>query len=498
MSRAGRKNRFSFAKNRKRLGRGLRQAHNRDPTTPTRAQPGGSAGSFRRVAVCPAAGRWSGQGLPGRAAGTLSQSEVEKSCARVDFFTGKRETPTGSVDFFTAKRRSVPGRVFARFRRAGFRAAVCPAGEKKTGFFFFFSGGPSRMYKEGRASFSEKKGLTFRAKRAIHVSAGRETAQKRQPGDPGGREKPPPEERSPTVKNQTFGLELEVNHLTREAAARAVAGVLSTDGYTATVRHEGGSYDTWVAVDREGRKWRCVSDASIAGGRDQGTEFVTPVCRWEDLETVQACVRALRAAGAHADASCGIHVHVGLGNHTPKTLRNLVNLVNAKEDLLTQALQISPARRDRWCQPVDPDFLATLNRRRPTTSEELARIWYDDRNWEWHAHQHYDPSRYHLLNLHAVWQKGTIEFRAFNSTLHAGEVKAYIQLCLAISHQALTVASASPARPVTDNPAYTFRCWLLRLGMNGEEFKTARTHLLKHLPGNAAWRNGTATTRRAS
>ena len=207
------------------------------------------------------------------------------------------------------------------------------------------------------------------------------------------------------MKNQTFGLELEVNRLSRQAAARAIAGVLSTDGYTAEVYHDGGSYDAWVAVDREGRRWKCVSDGSIAGPRDQGTEFVTPVCRWEDLETVQACVRALRAAGAHADPSCGIHVHVGLGSHTPKTLRNLVNLVNAKEDLLTQALQISPARRERWCQPVDPDFLATLNRRKPTSSEELARIWYDDRNWEWHASQHYDPSRYHLLNLHAVWQK---------------------------------------------------------------------------------------------
>ena len=354
------------------------------------------------------------------------------------------------------------------------------------------------MYKEAAGSFSEKKPLTFSPGGVMDVSAGRKAAQKRQPRRPGRAGKAAAGRKEPTVKTQTFGTEIEVNRISRQDAARAIAGVLSTDGYAAEVRHEGGSYDAWVVIDREGRRWKCVSDGSIAGPRDQGTEFVTPVCRWEDLETVQACVRALRAAGAHADASCGIHVHVGLGSHTPRTLRNLVNLVNAKEDLLTQALQISPARRERWCQPVDPDFLATLNRRRPTSSEELARIWYDDRNWEWHAHQHYDPSRYHLLNLHAVWQKGTIEFRAFNSTLHAGEVKAYIQLCLAISHQALTVASASPTRPVTDNPAYTFRCWLLRLGMNGEEFKTARTHLLKHLPGNAAWRNGAETTRRAS
>ena len=297
------------------------------------------------------------------------------------------------------------------------------------------------------------------------------------------------------MKSQTFGLEVEMNRISREKAAKTIQRVL---GEGSTVRYEGGSYDVWVAVGPDGRKWKCVTDGSIAGPRDLGTEFVTPICRWEDIETVQAIIRALREAGAQAHSSCGIHVHIGLGNHTPKTLRNLVNIINAKEDLLTQALQISPARRDRWCQEVDPDFLERLNRHKPNTSEGLAVLWYDDPDWEYHAHNHYDPSRYHLLNLHAVWQKGTIEFRAFNSTLHAGEVKAYIQLCMAVSHMALTVSTASPARPTTDNPAYTFRCWLLRLGLNGEEFKTARTHLLKHLPGNAAWRNGAQTQRRTA
>ncbi len=298
------------------------------------------------------------------------------------------------------------------------------------------------------------------------------------------------------MKTQTFGIEIEMNRITREQAAKTVAATL---GEGATVRHRGGTYDAWEVTAPDGRVWKVVRDSSIPGPDAEKAEFVSPICRWEDIETVQACVRALRAAGAHADpAYCGIHVHVGLGAHTPKTLRNLVNLVNAKEDLLTQALQIDPERRDCWCKPVDQDFLRTLNRRKPATSEDFARIWYDDHDWAYHAHQHYDPSRYHLLNLHSVFQKGTIEFRAFNATLHAGEIKAYIQLCLAISHQALTVASANPTRPVTDNPAYTFRCWLLRLGMNGEEFKTARTHLLKHMPGNAAWRNGAETNRRAS
>ena len=285
------------------------------------------------------------------------------------------------------------------------------------------------------------------------------------------------------MKTQTFGIEVEMNGITRQRAAEVVAAHFGT-----RVEYQGGTYDTRLIPDGQGRKWKLVSDSSISGPADERAELVSPICRWEDIETVQALIRALRQAGAKAHSSCGIHVHIGLGQHTPKTLRNLVNIVNAKEDLLTQALGISGERRDRWCQPVDPAFLDRLNRKKPKTLDAFAALWYGTASWHYHASQHYDPSRYHLLNLHAVWQKGTVEFRAFNGTLHAGEIKSYIQLCMAISHQALTASAASPIRPVTDNPRYTFRCWLLRLGFIGDEFATAREHLTKRLPGNAAWR----------
>ena len=296
-----------------------------------------------------------------------------------------------------------------------------------------------------------------------------------------------------SMKEQTFGVEVEMI-LSREKAAKTIAEYFGT-----TARYVGGTYRAWKVPDLLGREWTVESDASIdAPNGEMQCEFVTPICHWDDLETLQELIRELRKAGGKAHRSCGIHVHIGLGEHTPKTLRNLVNIINAHEDLLTQSLAISSDRRDRWCRPVDQRFLERLNRNKPQTSEAFARLWYNDTDWQFHAHQHYDYSRYHLLNLHAVWQKGTIEFRAFNSTLHAGEIKSYVQLCAAISFMALKASAASPRRPVTDNPAYTFRCWLLRLGMNGEEFKTARTHLLKNLPGNAAWRNGTPTARRTA
>ena len=97
------------------------------------------------------------------------------------------------------------------------------------------------------------------------------------------------------MKTQTFGIEIEMNHITRQRAAQVVAETL---GEGTTFRHAGGAYDAWEVTAPDGRRWKLVSDASIAGPRDQGTEFVRPICRWEDIETVQACVRALRAAGA--------------------------------------------------------------------------------------------------------------------------------------------------------------------------------------------------------
>ncbi len=289
-----------------------------------------------------------------------------------------------------------------------------------------------------------------------------------------------------TMKEQTFGIEVETTGIGREKTARTIA-----DHFGTTARHIGRHLDNWEVPMPDGRHWTVESDGSVT---DPSAEVVSPVCGWDDITMVQEVIRAIRKAGAKADSSCGIHVHIGLGEHTPKTLRNLVNIVNAKEDLLTHALGISDDRRGRWCQPVDPEFLERLNRKKPATMDAFAEIWYGTHGWSYCAARHYDQSRYHLLNLHATFSTErpahTIEFRAFNGTLHAGEIKAYIQLCMAISFQALTSASASPRRPVTDNPKYTFRCWLLRLGFIGDEFETARLHLTKRLSGNSAWRRG--------
>ena len=240
-----------------------------------------------------------------------------------------------------------------------------------------------------------------------------------------------------------------------------------------------------------------MSDSSITAQKKSGrqivsapneyrTEMVSPICCWEDIQTVQELIRKLREAGAITNGSCGIHVHIDASPFDANTLRNITNIMAAKEDMIYKALQVTVDRQHRWCKPVESRFLEELNRRRPKTLDQVSSIWYNGGDG---SHEHYHDSRYHCLNLHSVFQKGTVEFRLFNSTTHAGKIKAYIQLCMAISAQALNQRCASRTKTQTTNEKYTFRTWLLRLGLIGDEFKTARLHLLEHLDGCIAWRD---------
>ena len=303
------------------------------------------------------------------------------------------------------------------------------------------------------------------------------------------------------MKKQTVGVEVEMNNITREKAAKVAAEFFGTERYQSTSSRNG--YCAWSAWDRNGREWKFQKDVSIAGPDSEKCEMVTPILTYDDVETLQELIRHLRKAGAKSDATrgCGVHIHIGAKGHTPQTLRNLANIMASHEDLLVSALNLDRNRINRYCRTVDPRFLEQLNSKKPTTMAALADIWYRSQNADYCRSQHYNDSRYRMLNLHATFTKGTVEFRLFQfdapadgklNGLHAGQLKSYIQLCLALSQMAKTVRTASPIPQQNENPKYAMRTWLLRLGFIGEEFKTARELLTKRLDGDAAFRNGRA------
>ena len=303
------------------------------------------------------------------------------------------------------------------------------------------------------------------------------------------------------MKKQTIGVEVEMNCITRRDAARTAAEFFGTGRFQDTARRNG--YRTWSAWDAQGREWKFQRDSSIAGPDDERCEMVTPILTYADMETLQALVRRLRKAGAKSDATrgCGVHIHIGAKGHTAQSLRNLANIMASHESLLADALALDRYRMSHYCRTVDPKFLQTVNQRKPSTMSALADIWYTSHHATWDRDHHYNDSRYHMLNLHATFTKGTIEFRLFQfdapadgkqNGLHAGQLKSYIQLCLALSQMAKSVKTASPKPQQNDNPKYAMRTWLLRLGFIGEEFATARDLLTRRLAGDAAFRNGRA------
>ena len=301
------------------------------------------------------------------------------------------------------------------------------------------------------------------------------------------------------LREQRFGIEIEMTGLTRARAAEVIAEYFNSDA-----DYVGGSYDAYYIKDNMGRDWKVVSDASIvcqskiegrklSAPRDYAVEMVSPICEYDDIEKIQEIVRELRKAGAFANSSVGIHIHIDATPFTAEKICNLVNITASKEDMIYKALQVESRREQRYCKKIDTSFLDAINRAKPKTLDELKRIWYKGGDG---SRQHYHESRYHCLNLHSVFQKGTIEFRAFNSgdaggggIIHAGKIKAYIQFCMAVTAQAYNQRYASPKKTVSENEKYTFRGWLLRLGLIGDEFKTARAHLLNHLEGNIAWKD---------
>ena len=154
------------------------------------------------------------------------------------------------------------------------------------------------------------------------------------------------------LKDQCFGVEVEMTGITRRQAAEALAAYFGT-----SVHYCGTYYDAWGVTDPEGKEWKLMSDSSIRGERkidfgyrstsdgEYQVEMVTPKLTYAELPKLQECVRRVRKAGAKANNSCGIHVHVDAANHNRQSLKNLIGIMYSKEDILFKALQVDPDRK---------------------------------------------------------------------------------------------------------------------------------------------------------
>lgn len=290
---------------------------------------------------------------------------------------------------------------------------------------------------------------------------------------------------SHSLKDQKFGVEIEFTGMTKRKAADVIAKFFGTDDQP---YFKGISY--FKPVDKDGREWKITNDSSIDPiydtympfyTEDYCCELVTPILSYKDIPILQEIIRQLRHNGMRVNDSCGIHVHVGDEGHTPFSIMCLVKTMRSNQEVIYKALDVAPDRIVSWCRRVNPSFISRYNALKDKTvvsMEDIKHCWYGKKC---HDSDHYHKSRYVALNLHSLFEGKGIEFRLFNSVTHAGKVKAYIQFCLALSNY----AKNHPFTPYinrrgSDTSAY-FEKFLDDLKLTGNEYKTARLHLLSVL-----------------
>lgn len=284
------------------------------------------------------------------------------------------------------------------------------------------------------------------------------------------------------LNEMTFGIELEYDKISTRKAAETVAAAVG-----GTYHYEGSHLSNWVVTMRDGRKWNCETDASVS----RGSETVSPILRFTDIPMLQDVVRALRRAGAKAGGGAGLHIHVGAAQMTPKQIQNLVTIFYKQEELIVKGCGTAENRLGWYTRRTDREFVDKMLKIRNPTMANLADAYYHGEI----RYSYYSDARYRTLNLHNLWNgnKHTVEFRFFEATTHAGEIRTNALLALSIVRKAMDAkaASARNQRPYNAASArYDLRVFLLRLGWIGEMFKAPRKHLLKRMPGSAAWKDG--------
>ena len=158
-------------------------------------------------------------------------------------------------------------------------------------------------------------------------------------------------------------------------------------------------------------------------------------------DVIDACVMAgfepedwERNTEERPEENVSLTVEMPRGQFTEAQLENLKKLVSAKEGLLKQALG----------------------------TEEVPVIVTDEK----------------------------VSFPWFSEGIPAEDCMAYTKLIGAICRMAKEAKRVTAKEKETDNPKYAFRCFLLRLGFIGDDFKTDRKILLRNLSGSSAFRTG--------
>lgn len=189
----------------------------------------------------------------------------------------------------------------------------------------------------------------------------------------------------------------------------------------------------------------------------------------EDVE-LEELLSGPEAESKPAGETLDLEVTLPLAGHSGRTLVNLVNMIYSKQALIKKVFSLED-------NLVEEDFSIAINEVKIETLEDFKTTLGAT-----------------VINscpgLHFDFNESTLTFKILEDA-PTDEIKAATDFIALLNENAKAQKYASAKVRPTDNEKYTFRTWLLRLGMIGDEYKLTRKILLQNLLGNGAFRKPT-------
>ena len=205
-------------------------------------------------------------------------------------------------------------------------------------------------------------------------------------------------------------------------------------------------------------------------------------------EVIEAVMKALETAGfkgireaqkdqeantepqeSEEDDSVALTVTLPMARHTGTSLRNLINLIYTRAGLLNKALGTAFRVDDGLINVLQNDACVL-------TIDRLFKTVEDYEN-------HYGKAANGLCV-----EPERLTFSTLPETDDPAVMRTFTTLCAMMNKQAIAQQRIQAKAVATDNEKYVMRVWLLRLGMNGPEYKEERRILMKNLSGHSAFR----------
>lgn len=191
----------------------------------------------------------------------------------------------------------------------------------------------------------------------------------------------------------------------------------------------------------------------------------------DDQDVDQDLIAELSSKGflESPEAEGSTCISIPISEHDGKSLMNIVFRTNSKDELLSKVAGRPGAFK------VSKALVAALDTERPQKREEFIKILEGLGGNE--------------INHGIEFTDQKIIFSGFRYTTEPAMIDAYTKLVEKISIEAITKKRIRPDRiGLTDNEKYSFRNWLVTIGMSGDEYKAARAVLLRNLSGHIAFR----------